>query len=115
METKSKRNAVEASRHVRRSCDLSSLTSSAAHSRASGIFPASRNARAFPRAWLSADRSIADSFPDRAPRAARPAADILRIVRVQIVQLGLSGRQVSTVNGSIATSICAQPAFCCGR
>jgi hypothetical protein len=34
----------------RRSCGLSSLTSSAAHSRASGIFPASLNARAFAKA-----------------------------------------------------------------
>jgi hypothetical protein len=66
-------------RHVRRSCDLSSLTNSAAHSRASGIFPASRKARAFARAWLSADRSAADSFPDRAPRAIRVSDDLLRI------------------------------------
>ena len=68
-----------AARHVRRSCDLSSLTSSAAHSRASGIFPASLKARAFAKAWLSADRSAADSFPDRAPRELRVAADVLRI------------------------------------
>jgi hypothetical protein len=65
--------------HVRRSCDLSSLTSSAAHSRASGIFPASLKARAFARAWLSADRSAADSFPARAPRVVRVAADMVRI------------------------------------
>jgi len=65
--------------HVRRSCDLSSRTSSAAHSRASGIFPASLKARAFAKAWLSADRSAADSFPDRALRALRAAADMLRI------------------------------------
>ena len=37
-------------RHVRRSCALSSLTNSAAHSRASSIFAASRKARAFARA-----------------------------------------------------------------
>jgi hypothetical protein len=70
-------------RHVRRSCDLSSLTSSAAQSRASCIFPASRKARAFAKAWLSADRSAADSFPDRAPRALREAADVLRIGTVR--------------------------------
>jgi len=44
-----------------------------------GIFPASRKARAFARAWLSADRSAGDSFPDNAPRAARLADDMLRI------------------------------------
>jgi hypothetical protein len=60
-------------RHVRRSCDLSSLTSSAAHSRASGIFPASLKARAFAKAWLSADRSAADSFPGCALRGLRAA------------------------------------------
>jgi hypothetical protein len=65
--------------HVTRSCDLSCRTSSAAHSRASGIFPASLKARAFAKAWLSADRSAADSFPDRAPRALRVAADTVRI------------------------------------
>ena len=48
-----------------------SLTNSAAHSRASGIFPASRKARAFAKAWLSAERSAADSFADRASRAGR--------------------------------------------
>jgi hypothetical protein len=66
----------EAVRHVRRSCDFSSLTGSAAHSRASGIFLASRKARAFARAWLRADRSAGDSFPGRALRS---AADVLRI------------------------------------
>jgi hypothetical protein len=85
-------------RHVRRSCDLSSRTSSAAHSRASGILPASLKARAFAKAWLSADRSAADSFPDRAPRALRAAADVLRIATGPMVQLGFSGRQISTVN-----------------
>ena len=65
--------------HIKRSCDLSSLTSSAAHSRASGIFPASLKARAFAKAWLSDRRSAADSFPDRAPRVLRAAADVLRI------------------------------------
>src|SRR5262252_899237 len=65
--------------HVRRSCDFSSLTSSAAHRRAPGIFPASRKARALARAWLSADRSAADSFPDRASRAVRVPDDVLRI------------------------------------
>jgi len=65
-----------AARHIRRSSDLSSLTSSAAHSRASAIFPASRKASAFARAWLSADRSGADSFPSRAGRV---ADDVLRI------------------------------------
>jgi hypothetical protein len=39
-------------RHFKRSCDLSSLISSAAHSRASGNFPASLKARAFARASL---------------------------------------------------------------
>ena len=67
-------------RHVRRSCDFSSLTSSAAHCRASGIFPISRNARAFARALLSADRSAADSLADRTPRVARLGS-----------QLGFSG------------------------
>jgi hypothetical protein len=92
-------------RHVRRSCDFSSLTSSAAHSRASGIFPASRKARAFAKAWLSADRSAADSFPGRAPLALRSAADVLRICDWSN---GFGGRQISTVNGSIATSIRAR-------
>ena len=65
--------------HVRRSCDLSSLTSSLAHSRASGIFPASLNARAFAKAWLSDDRSAADSLRHCALRGLRAAADMLRI------------------------------------
>jgi hypothetical protein len=52
-------------RHIRRSCDLSRLTNSAAHWRASGIFPASLKARAFAKAWLSADRSAAASLPGR--------------------------------------------------
>jgi hypothetical protein len=66
-------------RHVRRLCDFSSRTSFSAHSQASGIFPASLKARAFAKAWLSADRSAADSFPDPTPRALRAAADMLRI------------------------------------
>ena len=66
-----------------KACDLSSLTNSAAHSRASGIFPASRKARAFAKAWLSADRSAADSFPGRALWALRSAADVLRIILIQ--------------------------------
>jgi hypothetical protein len=45
--------------HVTRSCDLSSLNNSAAHSGAFDIFPASLNARAFAKAWLSDDRSAA--------------------------------------------------------
>jgi hypothetical protein len=65
--------------HFNRLCDLSSLTSFSAHSRASGIFPASRKARAFAKAWLSAERSAAESFPGRAPRALRAAGDMLRI------------------------------------
>lgn len=85
-------------RHVSKSCDLSSLTSSAAHSRASGIFPASRKARAFAKAWLSADRSAGDSFPEPAPRAARPADDMLRIDLVPAVRHGFTERQISTVN-----------------
>jgi hypothetical protein len=56
---------------------------SAAHSRASGIFPASLKASGFAKAWLSADRSAADSLPDRVPRALRAAADMLRIGTVQ--------------------------------
>jgi hypothetical protein len=91
--------------HVRRSCDLSSLTNSAAHSRASGIFPASRKARAFAKAWLSADRSAADSFPARALRALRAAADMLRIGAGPRVQLGFGRRQISIVGASTATSI----------
>jgi len=78
-----------APRHVRRSCDRSSLTSSAAHSRASGIFPASLKARAFAKAWLSADRSAADSFPNCAPRGLRAAPDILRIAPGPTVQFGI--------------------------
>jgi hypothetical protein len=66
-------------RHVRRSSDLSSLTSFAAHSRASVIFPASLKARAFAKAWLSDRRSAADSFPGRALCALRSASDVLRI------------------------------------
>jgi hypothetical protein len=88
--------------HVRRSCDLSSLTNSAAHSRASGIFSASLKARAFAKAWLSADRSAADSFPDRAPRALRVAADTVRIANDPTVQLD--------VGASTAMSIRAGPA-----
>jgi hypothetical protein len=90
--------------HVTRSCDLSCRTSSAAHSRASGIFPASLKARAFAKAWLSADRSAADSFPDRAPRALRVAAYVLRIDD-PTVQVGFGRRLISTVSPSIATSI----------
>ena len=62
-------------RHVSGSRDFSSLTSFAAHSRASCIFPASLKARAFARAWLIADRLVADSFPERASRALRVTAD----------------------------------------
>jgi hypothetical protein len=78
-------------RHFKRSCDLRSLTSSAAHSRASGIFPASLNARAFAKAWLSADRSAADSFPVRASRGLRAAADMLRIAPGPTAQLRSGG------------------------
>jgi hypothetical protein len=77
--------------HFRRSCDLSSLTSSAAHSRASVIFSASLKARAFARAWLSDDRSAADSFPDCVLRALRVAADMLRIGPVQGSNSGSAG------------------------
>ena len=94
--------------HVRRSCDFSSLTSSAAHRRASGIFPASRKARALARAWLSADRSAADSFPDRASRAVRVPDDAFALLLVQAVQLGLAGREISIGNASIAMSIGAR-------
>jgi hypothetical protein len=97
--------ALASRRHVRRSCDLSSLTSSAAHSRASVIFPASRKARAFAKAWLSDDRSAAESFPGRAPRALRATADMLRIAPGPTVQFGIGGRKISAVNASIATSI----------
>ena len=69
----------ERAHHVRRSCDFSSRTNSAAHSRASRIFPASRKARAFARAWLSADRSAGDSLPALAPDEARAAGGVLRI------------------------------------
>jgi len=79
---------------------LRSLTSSTAHSRASGIFPASLKARAFAKAWLSADRSAADSFPDRVLWALRSAADVLRML---LIQPRFGGRQISTVNASIAT------------
>ena len=96
---------VSDARHVRRSCDLSSLTSSAAHSRASGIFPASLKARAFASAWFSADRSVAESLPGRVPLAVPAAADVLRIATNPTVR-GFSGRQISNVNASIATSIC---------
>jgi hypothetical protein len=67
---------AQAACHVRRSCDLSSLSSSAAHSRASAIFPASQKARAFAKAWLSADRSAADSLPDCSGEAKTPRASI---------------------------------------
>jgi hypothetical protein len=85
-------------RHFKRSCELSSLsslTNSSAHSRASGIFPASRKARAFAKAWLSDRRVAADSLSGRASRALRSAADGLRMV---LIQLGSRGRQISTVN-----------------
>jgi hypothetical protein len=95
-------------RHCSRSCDLSSLTSSAAHSRASPIFPASRKARAFARAWLSADRSAADSFPDRAPRAVRVPDGVLRIAAGPKRSNSISaGREISTLNALIAMFICA--------
>src|ERR1700751_4058759 len=92
-------------RHVSRSCDFSSLTSSAAHARASCIFPASLKARAFAKAWLNADRSAADSFPDRALRPLRAAVDMLRIGTGPRVQVGFSGRQISAVGASTAMSI----------
>ena len=101
---------IARTRHIRRSCALSSLTSSAAHSRASSIFPASRKARAFARAWLSERRSAADSFPARAPGAPRAADGMVRIVVVQRFQPDLCGRQISTVNASTATSYSGQPA-----
>jgi hypothetical protein len=78
--------------HVRRSWDLSRLTSSAAHWRASGIFPASLNARAFAKAWLSADRSAADSFPGRALWALRSAVDLLRIGTDPIVPVSAGSK-----------------------
>ena len=62
---------IARTRHIRRSCALSSLTSSAAHSRASSIFPASRKARAFARARVQ-------------PRIAFPA-----------LRLGRSGRRMT--------------------
>ena len=74
-------------RHVSRSCDFSSLTSSAAHCRAS--LPVSRNARAFARALFSADRSAGDSFSNRAARA---AADCCALLAVRNGQCGFSGR-----------------------
>jgi hypothetical protein len=70
--------SAKAACHVTRWYDFSSVTSSSAHARASGILPASLKARAFAKAWLSADRSAADSFP-RAAGALRAAADVLRI------------------------------------
>jgi hypothetical protein len=73
---------------ARRSCDLRSLTSSSVHSRASGIFPASRKARAFANASFSDDRSAADSFPGREAWALRSAAGVLRMV---LIQLGFGG------------------------
>jgi hypothetical protein len=78
-------------RYVRRSCALSSLTNSVAHSRASSIFPASRKARAFASAWLSADRSFGDSLPACAARVVRVPDDVLRMA----VQF-FSRRQIST-------------------
>ena len=99
---------TSAARHVRSPCDLSSLTSSAAHSRASGIFPASLKARAFARAWLSDRRSAADSFPGRSPRGLRLAAIVLRIAPGPTVQIGIGGRdksQPSTL--TTAASLCA--------
>jgi hypothetical protein len=67
-------------RYARRSCAFSRWTSSAAHSRASFIFPASRKARAFARAWLSADRWAGVSLSGGpAPLSGRPADDVLRI------------------------------------
>jgi hypothetical protein len=63
---------------TRRSSDLGSLTNSATHSQASGIFPASRNARAFANAWLSNRRSAADSFPGRAPPVMRTRSAAFR-------------------------------------
>jgi len=91
--------------HVRRSCDFSSLTSSAAHCRASGIFPASRKARALARAWLSADRSAADSFPDRASRAVRVPDDVLRIAAGPNGPTRFQRREISTVDAAIAMFI----------
>jgi hypothetical protein len=90
--------------HVRRSCDFSSRTNSAAHSRASCIFPASRKARAFARAWLSADRSSGDSLPTLAPDEARTAGGVCAFLPVQ---LGINGRQVSIVRALIAKPIYA--------
>src|SRR5882762_3382118 len=49
--------------------------------------------------------SAADSFSDRAPRELRGAADMLLIATGPTVQLGIGGRQISTINASIATSI----------
>ena len=69
-------------------------TSSAAHSRASCIFPASRKAKAFANAWLRTDRSAGDSFSDRAPRTARPAEDMLGIGHGPMVQLGFDARHL---------------------
>ena len=90
--------------HVRRSCDFSSRTNSAAHSRASCIFPASRKARAFARAWLSADRSSGVAFlPSRRTKPGPRAVGCAFLP----VQLGINGRQVSIVSALIAKPIYA--------
>jgi hypothetical protein len=55
---------------------------------------------------LSADRSAADSFPGRAPRV---SADVLRVV---VIQVGFSGRQISTANAHDRSVYLWQPPRC---
>ena len=77
------------------------ISGASAHSRASGIFPASLKPSAFAKAWFRDRRSAADSFPDQALWALRSAADVLRMV---LIQVGFRWVTISTFNVLIATS-----------
>jgi hypothetical protein len=77
------------------------IPGASAHSRASGIFPASLKPSAFAKAWFRDRRSAADSFPDQALWALRSAADVPRMV---LTQVGFRRVTISTFNVLIATS-----------
>jgi len=68
---------------------------------------ASRNARAFARAWLSADRSVGIAFPTVHCAWYECEMICCALLLVQTGQLGFSGRKISTIDASIAMFICA--------
>jgi hypothetical protein len=87
--------------------------------RASCIFPASRKASAFARAWLSDDRSAGDSLPTLAPDAR--AAGLLWLIptnpnRFQRATISIVGASIAMpVYGPTAPPLTACPLVRVGR